>query len=65
VIANYRSDSTVDGAWSRNQSFVTVAEDYVKHDVYITKVTRFLDQEVKARFGTNYEKLRNVFDADA
>lgn len=65
VIANFSSDSSVDGAWSRNQSFVTVAEDYIKHDVYITKVTRFLDAAVKSRFGAHYEKLRDVFDADA
>jgi sugar-specific transcriptional regulator TrmB len=65
VMANFSSDASVDGAWSRNQSFVTVAEDYIKHDVYITKVTRFLDAEVKERFGANYETLRDVFDADA
>lgn len=65
VIANFRASGEVDGAWSRNQSFVTVAEDYVKHDVYITKVTRFLDGPLKARFGAEYERLRDVFDADA
>ncbi len=65
VLANYRQDGTVDGAWSRNQSFVTVAEDYVKHDVYITKVTRFLNAEVVQRFGENYTRLRDVFNAEA
>jgi sugar-specific transcriptional regulator TrmB len=64
VIANYRTDGTVDGAWSRNHSFVTVAEDYIKHDVYITKVTRFLEPQVKDRFGEDYERLRDVFHAD-
>jgi HTH-type transcriptional regulator, sugar sensing transcriptional regulator len=64
VIANYHADSTVDGAWSRNHSFVTVAEDYIKHDVYITKVTRFLERRVKDRFGEDYERLRDVFHAD-
>lgn len=65
VLANYREDGSVDGAWSRNQSFVTVAEDYVKHDVYITKVTRFLNDEVVSRFGENYARLRDVFNANA
>ncbi len=65
LIASYRQDGSVDGAWSRSQSFVTVTEDYIKHDVYITKVTRFLNQEMLARFGAGYEKLRDVFDADA
>jgi sugar-specific transcriptional regulator TrmB len=65
VIANFHSDGSVEGAWSFNQSFVTVAEDYVKHDIYITKVTRFLNDEVTARFGEGYERLRDVFNADA
>lgn len=65
VIANYLKNGSVDGAWSRNQSFVTVAEDYIKHDVYITKVTRFLDTELKSRFGNDYERLRDIFNADA
>lgn len=65
VIANFKIGDVVDGAWSRNESFVTVAEDYVKHDVYITKVTRFLGPEVVERFGEDYRKLRDVFDANA
>ncbi len=65
VIANYRRGGEIDGAWSRNQTFVTVAEDYVKHDVYITKVTRFLGSEMKQRFGEDYARLRDVFDAEA
>lgn len=65
VIANFREDGHIDGAWSHNQSFVTVAEDYVKHDVYITKVTRFLNDPLVARFGSEYERLRDVFNADA
>lgn len=65
VIATFRPDGHVDGAWSRNESFVTVAEDYIKHDVYITKVTRFLSDAVVERFGPRYEKLRDVFNANA
>jgi sugar-specific transcriptional regulator TrmB len=65
VIANFKIGGDVDGAWSRNESFVTVAEDYVKHDVYITKVTKFLGAEVTKRFGEDYQQLRDVFNADA
>ena len=64
IIANYHVEGGVDGAWSRNHTFVTVAEDYIKHDVYITKVTRFLEPQVKDRFGEDYERLRDVFHAD-
>lgn len=65
LIANYLDRGGIDASWSRNASFVTVAEDYIKHDVYITKVTRFLDSEMKQRFGSEYERLRDVFDAEA
>ncbi|HIG42161.1 MAG TPA: TrmB family transcriptional regulator [Gammaproteobacteria bacterium] len=65
LIANFRKIGSIDAAWSKTQAFVTVAEDYIKHDVYITKVTRFLNKEMLARFGANYEKLRDVFNAEA
>ena len=61
----FQSNGEIDGAWSKNKSFVTVAEDYVKHDVYITKVTRFLGPEVVKRFGENYDRLRDVFNSEA
>ena len=64
LIANFKQSGDLDAAWSKNQAFVTVADDYVKHDVYITKVTRFLNTEMIARFGPQYEKLRDVFDAN-
>lgn len=65
TIATFKMGGEVDGAWSRNESFVAVAEDYVKHDVYITKVTKFLGPEVIARFGEDYSQLRDVFNAEA
>ena len=65
VIANIQEDDGLDASWSRNNAFVTVAEDYVKHDVYITKVTRFLNGPLTSRFGNNYEQLRNIFEPEA
>lgn len=65
AIANFWANGDIEGSWSRNPSFVTVAEDYVKHDVYITKVTRFLGPEVTRRFGEDYSQLRDVFNAEA
>lgn len=65
LIADFRADGGFEGSWSRNGAFVTVAEDYVKHDVYITKVTRFLEGPMRERFGSEYEALRDVFNADA
>jgi len=49
------------GAWSLNHGFVTLAEDYVKHDIYIMKIVERFDPELQARFGPKYEKLRDVW----
>lgn len=60
--ATFSADGRVEGAWSRNRAFVILAEDYVRHDVYITKLTATMDPEIKGRFGENYQKLRDVFE---
>jgi len=51
----------VEGAWSRNRGFITVAEDYIKHDVYIMKIIRRYDRLLRERFGSRYERLRDIF----
>ena len=40
----------------------TLAEDYVKHDIYIMKIVERFDPELQARFGPGYEKLRDVWN---
>jgi len=50
------------GAWSLNPAFVTLAEDYVKHDIYIMKIVERFDPELQARFGPGYEKLRDIWN---
>jgi sugar-specific transcriptional regulator TrmB len=61
VIGTVFSDGSVDGAWSRNRGFVALAEDYVKHDIYIMKIVERFDRTLIARFGQNYHLLRDVF----
>jgi len=51
----------VEGAWSMNRGFVTLAEDYIKHDIYIMKIVKRFDRTLKERFGTKYAKLRDIF----
>jgi sugar-specific transcriptional regulator TrmB len=51
----------VEGAWSLNHGFVTLAEDYVKHDIYIMKIVERFDPELQARFGPRYEALRDIW----
>lgn len=51
----------VEGAWSTNRGFVLLAEDYLKHDIYIMKIVNRFDSELVSRFGKGYAKLRDIF----
>jgi HTH-type transcriptional regulator, sugar sensing transcriptional regulator len=51
----------VEGAYSRNIGFVAMAEDYIKHDIYVMKIVQRFDPLLTKRFGKNYPKLRDVF----
>lgn len=54
-----------DGMWSANMGFVTLVEDYIRHDIFVMKVTRRFDRELARAFGRDYKKLRDVFsDSD-
>lgn len=56
---------SVEGAWSMNRGFVILAEDYVKHDIYLMKIVKRMDHELTSTFGERYRLLRNVFqDSD-
>ncbi|TAL29606.1 MAG: TrmB family transcriptional regulator [Spirochaetes bacterium] len=61
LMATIFDDGRVEGAWSRNVGFVTLAEDYIKHDIYIMKIVRRFDRVLKKRFGEGYALLRDVY----
>ena len=61
LVATIRENRKVDGAWSSGTGFVLLAEDYIKHDIYIMKIVERFDPELIERFGPGYEKLRDVF----
>jgi hypothetical protein len=44
--------------------FVTLAEDYVKHDIYMMKIVQRFDRQLIDRFGRKYHKLRDIFNDD-
>lgn len=52
----------VQGANSMNEGFVAIAEDYIKHDIYVMKIVQRFDTLLIQRFGTNYHLLRDVFN---
>lgn len=56
-----QDDGSAHGAWSRNRAFVTAAEDYLKHDIYVQKIVgRFRDLLVRT-YGPNFTRWRDVF----
>ena len=61
MVGTITRDYIVEGAWSTSSGFVTVAEDYIKHDIYIMKIVNRFDAELKRRFGQGYAALRDVF----
>ena len=61
LIGTFFDDGHLEAVWSKNHGFVTVSEDYIRHDIYITKVTTTMDKELSKQFGKNYKDMRNVF----
>lgn len=55
-------NNEVQGANSMNEGFVAIAEDYIKHDIYIMKIVKRFDQLLIERFGDNYQLLRDVYN---
>lgn len=62
LVGTITTDSDTHGAFSANQGFVTLAEDYIKHDIYIMKIVSRFDDLLIRRFGSNYHHLRNIFE---
>lgn len=60
LMGNVGQEGKTEGAWSKNKGFTTVAEDYVKHDIYIAKIISRFEKELLRKFGPKYEKLRDV-----
>ncbi len=61
LVATFFEDGHVEGAWSKNPGFVLLAEDYIKHDIYIMKIVRRFNEELEGKFGPGYAALRDVF----
>jgi HTH-type transcriptional regulator, sugar sensing transcriptional regulator len=61
LVGKVAAGGKVEGAASLNTGFVTMAEDYIKHDIYIMKIVQRFDAQLSKRFGKNYHKLRDVF----
>lgn len=60
LMGTISQEGRTEGAWSRNKGFTLIAEDYVKHDIYIAKIIRRFEKELIEKFGEKYVKLRDV-----
>ena len=61
IMATVQMNTGVEGAWSMNAGFVTLAEDYIKHDIYIMKIVSRFDKLLMRRFGPGYRRLRDIY----
>jgi sugar-specific transcriptional regulator TrmB len=61
LTATVFADQSVEGAWSLNRGFVLLAEDYIKHDIYLMKIVERMDERLTAIFGERYAALRDIF----
>jgi sugar-specific transcriptional regulator TrmB len=62
LIGTVFGDERAEGAWSGNRGVVALAEDYIKHDIYIMKIVRRFDKSLIRKFGERYAKLRDIFN---
>ncbi|WP_223068209.1 TrmB family transcriptional regulator [Paenibacillus caui] len=56
LTATFWTNGQVEGGWTRNKAFVTVTEDYIRHDIYVLKIEQRLEPKI-----TDWSSLRNVF----
>jgi HTH-type transcriptional regulator, sugar sensing transcriptional regulator len=61
VLATICGESAVEGAFSLSRGFILLAEDYIKHDIYVMKIVYRMERQLIKRFGPRYRKLRDVF----
>jgi sugar-specific transcriptional regulator TrmB len=58
------SETKTDAIWSMNNAFVMMAEDYLRHDIYLIKTMMRFNPCLKEAFGQRYEKMVDVFKDD-
>ncbi|MFI3208989.1 MAG: helix-turn-helix domain-containing protein [Eubacteriales bacterium] len=47
--------------WTKSRPMVFLASEYVKHDLYFYRSATLLKTEMEAAFGTDLEKIRDIF----
>ena len=52
---------STDVTWTKNHAMVNLAKEYVKHDAYTLKVSAESSEELKAKYGENFEGIRKIY----
>jgi sugar-specific transcriptional regulator TrmB len=61
LMGTIQNNGSVEGGWSASKGFIALAEDYIKHDIYIMKIVSRYNDELIRRFGENYAMLRDIY----
>jgi sugar-specific transcriptional regulator TrmB len=64
LFAKNRPDGTTEGIHSMSEGFVAMAEDFIRHDIYILKIVGHFDKSLLHVYGKNYSKLRDIYKDD-
>ncbi|MDT2813988.1 helix-turn-helix domain-containing protein [Vagococcus carniphilus] len=57
-------NSSVDVTWTYNKAMVNLAKEYVKHDAYTLKIIKESPEELKQKYGNEFEKIRLIYRED-
>jgi len=58
AIANFSSDNSGGGLWTENAGLVMLFRDFIIHEIYIIKIQAALPGQIRALFGSSWEKIR-------
>ena len=61
LLAKVSPSGLAEGLHSVNKGFVAMAEDFIRHDIYIMKIVGRFDNLLLKKFGKKYHKLRDIF----
>ncbi|MGH2311270.1 TrmB family transcriptional regulator, partial [Enterococcus faecalis] len=50
-----------DVTWTKNHAMVNLAKEYVKHDAYTLKLIAESSEELKAKYGENFQGIRKIY----
>lgn len=53
-----------DVTWTKNNAMVSLSKEYIKHDAYTLKIIEEMPQELRSKYGHEFEKVRSIFKGE-